>query len=154
MRLFVLLSLLVSTAAFASEYTASSLKFSFFGDNMGNRIYMRCESAKKIVEARLTDLGAQNISVKCAGGLENWSTSTVLIPVNLSAKFDVPAVQENPTVKTVVITAGNVAHQDCHFNTQFVKKALPLFPATKVTKSRASCSTNETRWSYTVEVAE
>lgn len=154
MRLIVLLSLLVSATAFASEYTASSLKFSFFGDNMGNRIYMRCDSAKKIVEARLADLGAQNVTVKCAGGLETWSTSTVLIPVNLSAKFDVPAVQENPTVKTVVITAGRAAHEDCHFNTQFMKKALPLFPASKVVKSRNTCSTNESRWSYTVEVAE
>lgn len=153
MRLFVLLAL-VTSSVFASEYQATKLKFSFYGDNFGNRIYMRCESAKKIVESRLADLGAQNVEVKCAGGLENWGTSTVLIPVNLSASFDVPAVQENPTVRNVEITAGRVAHQDCHFNTQFMKKALPLFPTVKVLKKRASCSTNESRWSYSVEVAE
>ena len=152
MRFVAFIALILSSVAFAGEYAPRKLSMSFFGDGL-NRIHYRCEVAKDLVMVHLENLGATNIKLNCAGGLEDWGPSRMLTPMHISAKFDVPVATSNDAVETVVIKSQSF-NEDCFLNTQFLNQALPLFPAAKVVKKQASCMNNYSRWSYTVELSK
>ena len=152
MRSLILLSLLVCSHAFAGEFVAKKLEFSFIGDDMGNRIYYRCESVKKLVENHLLALGASSPQVKCYGGLEDYARSPYWAPLSISARFDAPVPTENSAREVVVLDSKRLIHEDCFLNLTFLKNTIPLFPGVKVLKKSNSCLHNNSRWSYTVEV--
>ena len=51
----------------------------------GEQVYYNCDSVEDTVESMLKKLGAENISVRCTGGLDqDWRFPT---PANVSARF-------------------------------------------------------------------
>lgn len=154
MRSLILLSLFVCSHAFAGEYVAKKLDFTFLGDDMGNRIYYRCEVVKSLVAKHLESLGAISTNVKCFGGLEDYARMPQWAPITVTAFFEVPVPAENSAREVLVLKPQNLAFEDCFLNTKFLKTAIPFFPGVKVLKKSTSCLNNYSRWSYTVEIAK
>lgn len=154
MRALILLAFLVSSHVFAGEYVPKKLQFNFLGDDMGNRIYYRCEVVKTLVANHLESLGAISTNVKCYGGLEDYARMPQWSPITVTAHFEVPLPAENSVHEVVVLKTKGVAFEDCFLNTSFLKTAIPLFPGVKVLKKSTSCLSNYSRWSYTVEIAK
>ncbi len=140
-------ALLIVSSAFASEYVSRKLSFSPRNHNGGTISYYNCDSVEATVESHLADLGAQNVSVSCSGGIQmGWT-----MPVNVRATFDVAVPAANGMTREVVLSGRDA----CSLNVEFLDKALPLFPGVKVVSKRSSCMGGRLdSWKYVLSVTE
>lgn len=140
-------ALFAVSSAFASEYVTKKLSWGPRTHHGGSVTYYNCDSVENTVESHLEDLGAQNISVNCSGGIEmGWST-----PAHVTAKFDVAVPAANGTTREITLKG----HESCNLNTEFLDTVIPMFPGVKVLAKRASCFGGRTdRWSYTLSITE
>lgn len=143
----VIAALFVVSSAFASEYVSRKMSWGPRTYNGGTVSYYNCQSVESTVESHLESLGAQNISVRCSGGIEmGWT-----MPAHVTAKFDAPVPAENEVVHEVTLKGSD----SCHLNTEFLDAAIPMFPGVKVLSKRASCSGGRLdRWSYSLTVTK
>ncbi len=143
----VIAVLFAVSSAFASEYVSRKMNWSPRTHNGGTVTYYNCQSVESTVESHLEAMGAQNVSVRCTGGLEmGWS-----MPAHVTATFDVAVPGENGTTRELTLRGS----ESCHLNTEFFDAAIPMFPGVKVLSKRASCSGGRLdRWSYSLSITE
>lgn len=143
----VIAALFVVTSAFATESVARKLSWSPRTYNGGTVSYYNCQSVRSTVEAHLESLGAQNISVRCSGGIEmGWT-----MPAHVTAKFDAIIPESNGVVREVTLKGSD----SCNLNSEFLDVAIPMFPGIKVLSKRTSCSGGRLdRWSYSLSITE
>ncbi len=150
MRLLAIVALFVTASAFAGEVVSKKVSFSVGGRDLGSETYFACDSVKDTVKRHLTTLGAENIRVRCSGGIENWGTGTQIWPNFVTASFDAP-VSTGAAVES--ITLKGRFDQNCILNVAILKNIIPALSTVTVVSKRDNCWDNSTRWSYDVTVA-
>ncbi len=151
MKFMTMIALLFAvSSAFASEYVTRKLSWSPMTNSGWTTTYYSCSWAEGQVETHLENLGAQNISVICSGGIEMGWTS----PVFINAKFDVLVPSTNDRTRTARLSS-NTFDTSCSFDVEFLDRAIKLFPAVKVVAKRASCMGSRTdNWHYVLTISE
>lgn len=148
MKLLAILTFIVTSSAFAQEYVSQKLTFSPRTHVMSSQLYYRCSFVEDQIERHLEKLGALNIRVRCTGGIVYGTTP---MPANARITFDAPLAVENGIVETVVIKGRN----SCDFNSEFLNKIIPMFPAAKLVSKRTHCNgSGLTPWNYKVELSK
>ena len=138
---------LAASSAFATEYVSRKLSFGPLTHSGWNQTYYNCDWAEDQVESHLEALGAQNVRVSCSGGIEwNWTS-----PIFVTARFDAPVPAANDASRSVVLAG----RESCGFNTEFLDKAIPLFPGVQLNRRSSSCSGGRLdSWKYELTVTE
>lgn len=146
MKLITVIALMVfATSSFATEYVSKKMGWSPMTSSGWNQTFYNCDWAEDQVESHLQSLGAQNVHVSCSGGIETGWTG----PISISARFDVPV---NGTVAKDVVLSGR---ESCSFNTQFLDRAIPMFPGVTLNSRRSSCMGGRLdSWKYELTVTE
>ena len=74
MKLLAMILVLVSGNALAVGYQEFNSRFTIpVISDVGTRVYYNCDSVEDRVEAMLEQMGAQNIRVRCTGGLDRFN---------------------------------------------------------------------------------
>lgn len=150
MRFVTLIALLISAQAFATEYVSRQFKFFFDGRNLGYTTYYTCDAARSALESHLKTLGAQDMHVRCNGGLENWGSTWQYTALSLNATFTAPQTMDASRTDTVRLRSrGN---EGCDLNVGMLKKLIPMFPDVTVANSRTNCFNSNSPWSYTLNI--
>ncbi len=147
MRFIALFAALVSSTAFATDFT-----FTYFGRDVGSVTYYNCDSVESIVEGHLEALGATSIRVRCTGGIENWGGTWRAMPVRVRASFNSPVATGNGE-HTVLLNSRAGRNTGCGFNTALLDRLLPVVENVRVVSREARCNGEQGRWAYHVEVA-
>lgn len=151
MRLVSILMLVFSLSAFATEYEKKTFSHVDFGNDGFSRNYYACSFAEAALNDHLVKLGAINIRTSCSGGIEPWGT---VFPVSLRATFEAPkAGQDFSRTERVRIASTTRGNSSCFFHTKLLRKLLPVFPNVAVSAQRSTCSDNESRWNYDLQVS-
>ncbi len=151
MRLFSILTLLVSLSAFATEYEKKTFNYTDFGNDGFSRNYYACSFAEAALNDHLVQLGAINVRTSCFGGIESWGMTT---PVSLRATFEAPkAGQDFSRTQRVLITSRSRGNSSCFFHTKLLRKLLPSFANVLVSAQRTTCSDNNSSWNYDLQVS-
>lgn len=139
----LLAALLISTSAFAT-----SISFTYFGNEGGRQTYYACSYAEDQAQSYLELLGATNIDVRCSGGISNgWSMQ----PVSLRASYDLPVVV-GTSVEAVEIK-GDSFNPACGLNVRIIKEALKTFTNVEVVKKDDSCAFATSNYFYKLNIA-
>lgn len=143
----VIAALFAVTSVFATESVSRKMNWGPRTHNGGTVTYYNCRSVEDTVEAHLEAMGAQNISVRCSGGIEmGWT-----MPASVTATFDAIIPEANGVMREVVLKGSD----SCNLNTEFLDAAIPMFPGVKVLSKRTSCSGGRLdRWSYKLSITE
>jgi hypothetical protein len=150
MRSIALLALVVSASSFAGEYVSKKVSFSVGGMGGFNTTYYNCDSVEDRVESHLETLGASNISVRCSGGLDTWSSMPPM-PAYVTASFDAQLPSNGGGVEEMTLKAR--FDQDCELNTKALQAILPEMPGVTIVSKRDSCFDNRSRWFYEITIA-
>ncbi len=135
-------ALLISASSFAT-----SVSFTYFGNEGGRQSYYACDYAEDQTAAHLETLGATNIDVRCNGGINNWSVQ----PVSVYATFDLPEVTGS-AVETVEIE-GDTFNPACGLNVRIISEILKKMTNVTVLKKNDSCAFATTNYYYKLNVA-
>ena len=151
MRLLSMLMVLFSLSAFATEYEKKTFSHTDFGNDGFSRNYYACSFAEAALNDHLVQLGAINVRTSCSGGIEPWGT---VFPISLRANFEAPkAGQDFSRTERVRLTSQSRGNSSCFFHTKLLRKLLPEFANVKVSSQRSTCSDNNSRWSYDLQVS-
>ena len=72
--------------------TLTEVSYSLDSNVGGDQVYYNCDSVESSVKSMLKKVGAENISVRCTGGLDRWSFPT---PAYVTAKFVAASMVKN-----------------------------------------------------------
>lgn len=151
MRLLSMLMVMFSLSAFATEYEKKTFSHTDFGNDGFSRHYYACSFAEAALNDHLVKLGAINVRTRCSGGIETWGMMT---PVSLRATFEAPkAGQDFSRTERVRIASTSRGNSSCFFHTKLLRKLLPVFANVTVSSQRSTCSNNESRWNYDLQVS-
>ena len=139
-KLFALVALALSVSAFAADHKVS---FSYSGIESWGRSYYSCDYVEAQTEKVLELFGAQNIEVRCSGGIE-WNQAW---PVSVTAKWDAPALSGRDVAETVKLR-GDSWNPSCGINVKIVKTLAPLFSNVTIVKKSDSCAFQSSNYSY------
>lgn len=148
MRTLVIAALLVSGSAMAVDAGSKEVSFSVGGRGGLNYTFFNCDSVEGQVETLIEKLGGTNVSVRCTGGLDPWSSMPPM-PAYVTATFDNAGgtgAVENVTIKS------QAWDSNCELNVTALESLLPKFENIKVVSKRASCFDNSSRWSYNLQI--
>jgi hypothetical protein len=132
----LILTLFVASFAQAAE----SLNFTYFGNEGRNRIYLSCDYAERATEDILVQMGAENIDVRCNGGLDFGYYT----PVSINAKFDFA------TTGTVAIESD--FNTNCYFDTALVNRMVRKFDNISKVSANSFCFSSDDNYSFELDV--
>jgi hypothetical protein len=107
-----------------------------FGD-FGSRVYYNCDSVEAEVKSMMELFGAQNISVRCSGGISPWGGFATDAFVTL--KMDVMTLDDEGTMRAEYEAVELRARRNCHLLKEVTKATAKLFVMKDLKYSR-SCS--------------
>jgi hypothetical protein len=139
-KLIVLATLALSASAFAADQKVS---FSYSGLEGWGRSYYSCDYVEAQTEKVLELFGAQNVEVRCSGGIQ-WGQAW---PVSVTASWDAPALSGREVAETVKLK-GDSWNPACGLNVTIVKNIVPKFSNVTIVKKSDSCAFQSSNYSY------
>ncbi len=139
-KLIVLATLALSASAFAADQKVS---FSYSGLEGWGRSYYSCDYVEAQTEKVLELFGAQNVEVRCSGGIQ-WGQAW---PVSVTASWDAPALSGREVAETVKLK-GDSWNPACGLNVTIVKNLAPKFSNVTIVKKSDSCAFQSSNYSY------
>lgn len=140
-KLTLLPILMFSVSAFAT-----TVNFTYFGNEGGRQSYYACSYAEDQTASYLEELGATNIDVRCSGGITNFSVQ----PVSVRASFDLPVVTGSTV--DVLEFEGDVWSPSCGLNVRIINELLPKFKNVEVVKKSDACAFASSNYYYKLKV--
>jgi len=111
----------------------TSFRISSFGD-FGSRVYYNCDSVESVVESMLTDFGAQNVSVRCSGGLNPWGGFATEAFVRV--EMDVMTENNDGAMRGEYQVVEIKSSQSCHLYREVAKNTHGLFNVKSLTYTK------------------
>jgi hypothetical protein len=147
MRSLIISALLISTSAFAGEWVTKKISFSPRTYTGGSAHFYSCDAVENMAEGHLKALRAENIRLRCSGGINRgWSS-----PVFLTGTFEF----ETPSTNDMALVISRKGNESCDLNSEFLDYIVRDLPGVTVLKRRASCFGGRLdRWSYDIQIME
>lgn len=143
MKLLVLLSVLFSTQVFAQTTTQENLRFTYWGNEGRNRIFVSCWYAQNAVEDILDQIGAENVRTTCFGGIDQGPAR----PVSLNVSYDLP-------VQTSEVEIRSDWGANCFFDIRFIDELTRRSNRLNTLSGRSTCFRPDTRYHFRIEITE
>lgn len=143
MRLFALISFVLSLHVAASENYRHTVNFSgFYG---GNTYYLACDYASDRAYELLSKMGATLITTRCHGGFNPIGASIPSLSVSVSYYLD--------DLGVFSLKSSDSFNHHCPFDTRFIESVVRQNNQLSLKKKSGYCWNAQSRYSYDIEVS-
>lgn len=149
MKTLILFTTLIFANAYAVGYKTVQENFTIFSNVGSGQVYYNCDSVEYKVEELLEEMGAQNIRVRCSGGLDRFGQFSTSARVNTT--FDVLSY-EMPNDGTMFSTKRvEIRERDnCHLYNSSFKALSKSFEISEISTGVCFRPGDRTRISFKV----